>query len=88
VADYQIETSPDGSNGSWTTVKTGTFTAGQNGTLVPLTVSQAGVEYVRFTILSNQTPAPYTTTCAGGGGPSGCHYTDLSELEVFGTPSP
>ena len=52
---------------------------------MPITASASGVKFVRFTIESNQVPGTYTTTCANGGGPAGCHFTDLSELEVFGT---
>ena len=86
TAGYQIETSPDGTNGSCTTAASGTFTSGDVGNLVPIDVSVANVRFVRFTILSDQTPS-FSTTCANGGG-SGCSFVDLSELEVFGTPSP
>jgi hypothetical protein len=91
VQGFKIETSPD--KATWTTVKTGTFTRADNGILTevdPTGGTQDGVQYVRFTIENNQTtldPSDYTTACANGGGPSGCHYTDLSELEVYGTPT-
>jgi hypothetical protein len=87
VAKYTIETSASGQADAWTTASTGTFTRAQNGTLVPLVVDVPGVRYVRFTIESNQTPH-YAASCAHGGDDSGCHFTDLSELEVFGKPAP
>jgi extracellular elastinolytic metalloproteinase len=85
TADYTIETSTNGT--TWDAAATGTFTSAQNGTLVPIPTSAPGVQFIRFTIDSNQVPS-FDTTCAGGGGPSGCHFTDMSELQVFGVPSP
>ncbi len=41
--------------------------------------------YVRFTILGNQTP-DFATSCPGGAF-SGCEFTDLTEIEVYGTPA-
>lgn len=41
------------------------------------------VRFVRFTITSNQTP-DFATNCPGGAF-SGCSFTDLTELEVFGS---
>jgi hypothetical protein len=41
------------------------------------------VRFVRFTVLSPQVPN-FATTCPGSD--SGCEYTDLSELAVFGSP--
>jgi len=80
---YTIETSPDGH--TWTTAATGTFTSandGQINTVTP-TAGSDGVQFVRFTITSNQTPS-FATNCPGGGY-SGCSFTDLTEIEVFGS---
>jgi hypothetical protein len=85
TANYTIETSTNGT--TWDAAAAGTFTSAQNGTLVPIPTSAPGVQFIRFTIDSNQVPN-FNTTCAGGGGPSGCHFTDMSELQVFGVPSP
>ncbi|MGC4111805.1 MAG: M36 family metallopeptidase [Nocardioides sp.] len=91
VANYKIETSPDGT--TWTTATTGTFKKADNGVLTETHMmggTVTGVNYVKFTIESNQTtlnPADYKAFCANGGGVSGCHYTDLSELAVYGKPS-
>ena len=49
------------------------------------TAGSTGVRYVRFTMLSNQTP-DFATTCPDGPY-SGCSFTDLTEIEVFGTPA-
>ena len=44
-----------------------------------------GVKFVRFTILSNQSP-DFATNCPDGAY-SGCQYTDLTEIEVMGAPA-
>jgi extracellular elastinolytic metalloproteinase len=82
---YKIETSPDGS--AWTTASQGAFTTDDQGSLVPLTptAGAAGVRFVRFTILGNQVPS-FATNCPDGAF-GGCTNTDLTELEVFGTPA-
>ncbi|MGD9961560.1 M36 family metallopeptidase [Nocardioides sp.] len=86
TGDYQIETSPDGT--TWTLAAQGTFTAAERGQLnpVPPTAGAAGVEFVKFTILGNQTP-DFATSCPGGAF-SGCSYTDLTELKVYGAATP
>jgi hypothetical protein len=83
TAGYRIETSPDGT--TWTTANQGTFTANDLGRLNTLTPSAGttGVQFVRFTILSNQVP-DFATDCPGPF--TGCVHADLTELEVFGTP--
>jgi len=85
TGDYRIETSPDGS--TWTTAAEGTFTVDDRGRVneVTPTAGSTGVRYVRFTMLSNQTP-DFATTCPDGPY-SGCSFTDLTEIEVFGTPA-
>jgi hypothetical protein len=86
VAKYTIETAA-AVDGPWTPTQQGTFTRAQDDSLVPVAASATAVQYVRFTIRSNQTPH-FATACGQGGGTySGCHYTDLSELEVFGRPA-
>ena len=71
---YKIETSKSGSGGSWTVVKTGSFTLGQAHQLnaVPISLRKA-VRYVRFTITSNHGHA---------------QFMDLAELVVYGTATP
>jgi extracellular elastinolytic metalloproteinase len=84
---YQIETSPTGLDGSWTTVKDDTFTSANNGRINPVTPNsnQTGVNFVRFTVKGNQTPS-FSTSCPGGAF-SGCQFVDLTELEIFGAPT-
>ena len=43
---------------------------------------RAGVHFVRFTIKGNQTP-DFATSCPDGAF-SGCSFSDLTELEVYG----
>jgi extracellular elastinolytic metalloproteinase len=83
TAGFRIETSPNGT--TWTTAATGTFTSADNGKIneVTPTAGATGVRFVRFTITSNQTP-DFATNCPGGAF-SGCSFTDLTELEVFGS---
>ena len=86
TGDYRIETSPDGI--TWTTAASGTFTADDRGglnTVTPTAGTQA-VTFVRFVILGNQTP-DFATSCPDGAF-SGCSFTDLTELEVYGTATP
>ena len=52
---------------------------------VDLTAGADSVQYVRFTIESNQTP-DFATNCPLGAY-SGCSFTDLTELAVFGSPA-
>lgn len=80
---YRIETSPDAV--TWTVAGEGTFTAEDRGRLNPVVPSAplAGVRYVRFTILSNQTP-DFDATCPDGAY-SGCSWSDLTELTVYGS---
>jgi hypothetical protein len=87
TAGYQIETSASAS-GPWALAHTDTFTEADNGKMnqIPITTANTDVQYVKFTITSDQVP-DFATDCADGGGPSGCHYVDLSELQVFGVAS-
>jgi extracellular elastinolytic metalloproteinase len=82
----QVETSPDG--GTWTLAADHTYTAVDRGQLndLALTAGKNNVQYVKLTILSNQTP-DFATNCPNGAY-SGCSFTDLTELAVFGTPAP
>ena len=81
---YRIETSTDGA--TWTTADQGTFKAGDRGRLNSLTPSAGAtaVRFVRFTILGNQVPN-FATDCPGPF--TGCLHADLTELEVYGTPT-
>jgi extracellular elastinolytic metalloproteinase len=83
---YRIETSPNGT--TWTVAHTGTFTPADRGRIneVAPTAGANGVQFVRFTILGNQVPN-FATDCPDGPF-AGCQFTDLTELEVFGTTSP
>jgi extracellular elastinolytic metalloproteinase len=84
---YRIETSPDRT--VWTTSATGEFMSADNGRLndvTPAPGTGAAVRFVRFTILSNQTPG-FATTCPEAAD-SGCSFTDLTELAVFGSEVP
>jgi extracellular elastinolytic metalloproteinase len=83
---YTIETSTDG--GAFQEAASGTFGVADRGHLneVDLTPGTGdGVQYVRFTIESNQTP-DFATNCPLGAY-SGCSFTDLTELAVFGSPA-
>jgi extracellular elastinolytic metalloproteinase len=81
TADYRIETSPD--NVDWTVVQEGTFDETDlQRNEIPLDTPSEGVQYVRFTILSNLTPN-FATACPNA--PlAGCSFADVTELEVFG----
>jgi hypothetical protein len=86
TAGYLIEGAPS-SAGPWSELASGTFTGADNGRIneLPASGPTSDVQFIKFTIQSNQVP-DFDATCANGGGPNGCHFTDLSELEVFGTP--
>ncbi len=83
---FQIETSVDGV--SWTVAYSGEFTEADRGKLVPLTPTTGvnGVQFVKFNILGNQTP-DFANSCPNGAF-DGCSFTDLTELEVYGTAAP
>jgi hypothetical protein len=83
---YRIETSPD--NVTWTVAASGTFDETHRHKLNTVTPTQgtAGVQFVKFTILGNQVP-DFATNCPNGGF-SGCSFTDLTELQVYGVPTP
>ena len=71
---YRIETSKTAANGSWTVVKTGSFTLGQAHELNDVAITpRKAVRFVRFTITSNHGHA---------------EYMDLAELVVHGTATP
>lgn len=86
VAGFRIETSPD--NATWIETATGTFVDDDRGHLNPVAPAlvTTGVQYVKFVMLSNQTPS-FATTCPNGAY-SGCQFTDLTELTVYGVPTP
>jgi hypothetical protein len=79
---YKIQTSPDGS--TWKTVLKGEFTSADRH-LNELSIDNpiSGVNYVKFWMLSPQVP-DFPNTCPEGNY-SGCSFTDMVEIEVFGT---
>ncbi len=87
TAGYKIQTSTSPTVDEttvFTTVATGTFTGDDNHRLNTINLQgPSGVQLVRFVITSDQVP-DFTGMCGDGGGPSGCHYVDLTELQVFG----
>lgn len=85
TAGFRIETSPDGS--TWTTAAEGIFAAGDRGRLNRLAPvgGTKGVRHVRLWVLSNQTP-DFASTCRGAAY-SGCSFTGLTELAVYGARS-
>ena len=85
VADFEIETSTNGT--TWHTVASSTFDESNLGKFNQVDPSgfDTNVSFVRFTIVSNQTPN-FGTTCPDS--PlSGCVFTDLTELAVLGSPA-
>ncbi|HEY3530862.1 MAG TPA: M36 family metallopeptidase [Nocardioides sp.] len=101
TGDYSIEVSADGT--SWATVAQGHFGEAARGHLnqVDPTGNTDGTQYVRFTILGDQVveaardngdeTGTFESICSDPstqGGYSGCSFADMSELAVFGTPSP
>ena len=71
---YKIETSKTAASGSWTVVKTGSFTLGQAHQLNDVAITpRKAVRFIRFTITSNHGHAD---------------YMDLAELVVYGTATP
>jgi extracellular elastinolytic metalloproteinase len=83
TGQYRIETSVDGT--TWATAQEGTFTSANRGkyTLLTPTGNATGVQYVRFWMLSPQVP-DFSTNCPAGAF-GGCTFTDMTELQVFGT---
>jgi extracellular elastinolytic metalloproteinase len=95
TGDYTIEVSANGT--AWTPVADGHFTIGDRGHLNEVLPSGAadGIQYVRFTIAGDQVADVSGDTFANicgnpdtSGGYTGCQFADLTELAVFGTPSP
>ncbi len=83
TAGFRIETSADGT--TWATAAEGTFGAENRARYneVAATANTAGVKFVRFWMLSPQVP-DFATACPNAP-VSGCSFTDMTELEVFGT---
>ncbi|MEO3939000.1 carboxypeptidase regulatory-like domain-containing protein [Dermatophilaceae bacterium Soc4.6] len=80
---YRIDTSVDGT--TWTTATMGTFTATDRGRYNQVPVAASGVRFVKLWILGSQVPS-FATSCPSGGF-GGCTYSDLTELQVFGSPA-
>jgi hypothetical protein len=93
--DFRVETStattlPAPADPSWRLAAQGTFTDADQHRLNPVTPgvgSATAVRFVRFTMLSPQVPGVFATTCVTSGA-SGCSFMDMSELAVFGAPTP
>ena len=88
TGEYRIETSPDANPANFVEAAHGTFTSLDRGQLNSVALNAGtgtNVQYVKLTILSNQTP-DFATNCPDGPY-SGCSYTDLTELAVFGSPA-
>jgi hypothetical protein len=88
TAGFTIEIS-DSAGGPWSHPVSDTFGSGNNGVMNPIAPAAGTIgRYVRLTVTSNQTPN-YAANCSGGSGDfSGCTFTDVSELEVFGAEAP
>ncbi|MCW2794866.1 MAG: peptidase fungalysin [Nocardioides sp.] len=82
---FSIQTSPNAI--TWTTARTGAFDQSDRGrvNLLTPTAGSTGVRYVRFTILGNQTP-DFANNCPNGAY-SGCSFTDVTEVKVYGAES-
>ena len=86
TGEFRVETSPD--NVTWTVAADSQFPAGTvTATPVPLTAGGAGVQYLRFTMVTSQ--AQDADLCVPGEPPtlSGCVFLDSTELSVYGTAS-
>lgn len=85
LGQYKVELSANGS--TWTQAAAGTFTLDDRGEINLLTPTggTSGARYLRLTMQGNQTP-DFATNCPLGNY-SGCQYTDVSEVTVYGTPS-
>jgi extracellular elastinolytic metalloproteinase len=83
TGEFRIETSPNGT--TWTTAATGTFDSTDkfHYNEVTPTGGTTGVNFVKFWILGNQVP-DFATNCPDGPY-AGCTFTDMTELEVFGS---
>jgi extracellular elastinolytic metalloproteinase len=81
TGNYRVEVSSDGT--TWNTVQSGTFgVADRRLNDIPLGEPVANVQFVRVTLLSPQVPN-FATNCPTGNF-SGCTFTAMTELEVFG----
>ena len=86
TGDFKIETSADGT--TYTVAATGTFTPndlGQVNTVTPVGGTTAGIRFVRFTMINPQVFQIPGASCPGPF--SGCDFMDMTELEVYGSPS-
>ena len=88
TSEVTIAVSPDGNTYTDVFDNTGNgFTNADDGHLNSVTPTGPtdGVQFVKLTIHSNQTPS-FSTSCPNGAF-SGCAFTDLTELAVLGSPS-
>ena len=86
TGDFKIETSADGT--TFHVAAQGQFTPadlGRLNTVTPAAGANAGVRFVRFTMIAPQVFQLPGASCPGPF--SGCDFMDMSELEVYGSPS-
>jgi extracellular elastinolytic metalloproteinase len=85
--DLKIEVSPDGTN--WSDYNTEHYTSANDDHQLNVDdTDAANVKFLRLTIQSDQVPGPdFATTCANDSSFSGCHFVDLSEIQVHGVPA-
>ena len=89
TGEYTIEVSSDGESWEMAVDGTGENAFGEENrftyTDVASQIDASAVEYVRFTMVSPQVPDIGSNCPDGNYG--GCAFMDMTELEVFGTPS-
>jgi extracellular elastinolytic metalloproteinase len=86
TGDFKIETSADGT--TYQVAAEGQFTPADLGRVNSVTLNAGtgdGVQFVRFTMIAPQVFQIPGASCPGPF--SGCDFMDMSELEVYGSPS-
>jgi hypothetical protein len=86
TGDFKIETSADGT--TYQVAAEGQFTPadlGRVNSVTPNAGTGDGVQFVRFTMIAPQVFQIPGASCPGPF--SGCDFMDMSELEVYGSPS-
>jgi hypothetical protein len=86
TGDFRIETSSNGT--AYKVAASGRFTPddlGRVNTVTPKSGTTAGIRFVRFTMIKPQLFQIPGAACPGPF--DGCDFMDMTELEVYGTPS-